>query len=410
MNSDPAIRTANSPQILPRLLILCSILVLWSATAIAQFTTARLSGIVSDSSGGVLSSAQVTVSDLGTGYTKTTRTGDTGEFLFPSLSVGTYRLSVSMPGFTTYIQNGIALAVGESVTQNVQLRIGSVAQNVVVTANSQLVTTDSSMVGQLIPQQDIVQLPLNGRAVQQLVFLAAGTTNVTANYCAANCEGGVFPTEQYAKVNGATANGVYYLMDGVNYNDTYINTNIPFPNPDAIEEFNLLTGNMSANYGNAIGGVVNVVTKSGTNSLHGDVFEFLRNNIFDAADYFSPIVNPLHQNQFGASLGGRIIKDRLFFFGSYQGTRFTTANDGQIAFVPNANERTGDFSDPRHPARQSNHRQSVSQQPGPRQPDRRLHPESDPVAQRPQRSTHVQWRPRQSELQRVSGQARPRRR
>jgi hypothetical protein len=345
MNSDPAIRTANSPQILPRLLILCSILVLWSATAIAQFTTARLSGIVSDSSGGVLSSAQVTVSDLGTGYTKTTRTGDTGEFLFPSLSVGTYRLSVSMPGFTTYIQNGIALAVGESVTQNVQLRIGSVAQNVVVTANSQLVTTDSSMVGQLIPQQDIVQLPLNGRAVQQLVFLAAGTTNVTANYCAANCEGGVFPTEQYAKVNGATANGVYYLMDGVNYNDTYINTNIPFPNPDAIEEFNLLTGNMSANYGNAIGGVVNVVTKSGTNSLHGDVFEFLRNNIFDAADYFSPIVNPLHQNQFGASLGGRIIKDRLFFFGSYQGTRFTTANDGQIAFVPNANERTGDFSD-----------------------------------------------------------------
>ena len=108
-----------------------------------------------------------------------------------------------------------------------------------------------------------------------------------------------FPTEQYAKVDGATANGVNYLMDGVDYNDTYINANIPFPNPDAIEEFNLLTGNMSANYGDAIGGVVNVVTKSGTNQIHGDAFEFVRNNIFDAADYFSPTVNPLHQNQFG---------------------------------------------------------------------------------------------------------------
>jgi len=334
----------TSRQLLSFLIVL-SILASFCSRATAQFTTARLSGVISDPSGGVLSGAEVTAEDLGTGYTLSVKTGDTGEYLFPSLPVGTYRLTVSVQGFAKYIQNGIALAVGQSATQNVKLSVGSVAQNIVVTASPALVTTDSSMVGQLIPQQDIVQLPLNGRAVQQLVFLAPGTTNVTSNYCAANCEGGVFPSEQYAKVDGATANGVNYLMDGVDYNDTYINTNIPFPNPDAIEEFNLLTGNMSANYGNAIGGVVNVVSKSGTNKLHGDVFEFLRNNVFDAADYFSPTVNPLHQNQFGASVGGPIFKDHLFFFGSYQGTRFSTANNGQIAFVPDADERTGDFSD-----------------------------------------------------------------
>jgi hypothetical protein len=327
------------------LLVLLPLLLLLCTPARAQFTTARLSGVVSDPTGGLVAGADVTVEDAGTGYTQSAKTSGTGEYLFPSLPVGSYRLTVSMPGFAKYLQVGIVLAVGESATQNVTLRVGTVAQDVVVTASPALVTTDTSMVGQVIPQQDVVHLPLNGRAVQQLVFLAAGTTNVTSNYCAANCEGGVFPTEQYAKVNGATANGVNYLMDGVDYNDTYINTNIPFPNPDAIEEFNLLTGNMSANYGNAIGGVVNVVTRSGTNKFHGDVFEFLRNNVFDAADYFAPVVNPLHQNQFGGSLGGPVFKDRLFFFGSYQGTRFSTANNGQIAFVPDASERTGDFSD-----------------------------------------------------------------
>ncbi len=311
----------------------------------AQFTTARMSGSVTDASGSVVPGATVTVQDLDTAYKQTVQTGDGGEYLFPSLPVGTYQLTVKMQGYSTYIQNGIVLAVGQAATQNVKLGVGTVSQQVVVTANSQLVTTDSSMVGQLIAQKDVIGLPLNGRDVQQLVFLAPGATNVTSHYCAANCEGGVFPSEQYAKVNGAGANGVNYQMDGVDYNDTYINSNVPFPNPDAIEEFNLLTGNMSANYGNAIGGVVNVVTRSGANKIHGDAFEFIRNNVFDAADYFSPIVNPLHQNQFGGSLGGPILKDRLFYFGSYQGTRFSTQNNGQIAFVPNAAERSGDFSD-----------------------------------------------------------------
>jgi outer membrane receptor protein involved in Fe transport len=251
-----------------------------------------------------------------------------------------------VPGYTRYVQKGIVLSVGQAATQDVQLQVGKVAEQMVVTANPTMVTTDSATVGQLIDQREISELPLNGRDVQELVFLAPGTTNVTANYCAANCEGGVFPSEQYAKVNGGGANGVNYLLDGVDANDTYINANVPFPNPDAIQEFNLITGNMSASFGNAIGGVVNVVTKSGTDQIHGDLFEFLQNSVLDASDYFSGgQVNPLKQNQFGGSVGGPILKNRLFFFGSYQGTRFRTANNGQIASVPNANERTGDFSD-----------------------------------------------------------------
>ncbi|MGB8580326.1 MAG: TonB-dependent receptor [Candidatus Sulfotelmatobacter sp.] len=312
----------------------------------AQYTTARLSGIVSDATGAVVAGATVTVRDVETGYSQTTTSTDAGQYLFPSLPVGNYQIKVSMGGYTSYVQKGIVLSLGQAASQNVQLQVGRVEQQVVVTANSSLVTTDSATVGQLIDQKEISELPLNGRDVQQLVFLAPGTTNVTANYCAANCEGGVFPSEQYAKVNGGGANGVNYLLDGVDANDTYINANVPFPNPDAIQEFNLITGNMSASFGNAIGGVVNVVTKSGTDQIHGDLFEFLQNNVLDASNYFSGgVVNPLKQNQFGGSIGGPIIKNRLFYFGSYQGTRFRTAQNGQIASVPDAAERTGDFSD-----------------------------------------------------------------
>jgi hypothetical protein len=315
-------------------------------SALAQYTTARLSGVITDSSGAVVVGATITIRDVGTGYTQTTSSTPAGQYAFPSLPVGNYQITVSMAGYTSYVQKGIVLSLGQAATQNVQLQVGMISQQVVVNANPSLVTTDSPTVGQLIDQKEISELPLNGRDVQQLVFLAPGTTNVTANYCAANCEGGVFPSEQYAKVNGGGANGVNYLLDGVDANDTYINANVPFPNPDAIQEFNLITGNMSASFGNAIGGVVNVVTKSGTDHIHGDIFEFFQNSALDASNYFSGgVVNPLKQNQFGGSIGGPIIKNRLFYFGSYQGTRFRTAQNGQIAAVPNAAERAGDFSD-----------------------------------------------------------------
>jgi hypothetical protein len=223
-----------------------------STSAIAQFTTARLTGSAADSAGAAVAGATVQVEQVGTGFTRSDTTDASGQFLFPSLPVGNYRVQVTQPGFESFIQTGITLATGQTVTLPIKLKVGSVSSNVTVEANASMVTTDAPALGQLIDQKQIVNLPLSSRYVQQLVFLVPGAANVTANYCAANCEGGVFPSEQYAKVNGAGANGVSYQLDGADYNDTYINTNLPFPNPDAIQEFNLMTDNMSAAHGDAI--------------------------------------------------------------------------------------------------------------------------------------------------------------
>jgi hypothetical protein len=318
---------------------------LWSVPALAQFTTAQLSGIVTDNADAAVAGANVTVQEVQTGYKQTVKTRAAGEYLFPSLPVGNYELTVDMTGFSSYVQKGIVLTVGQAASRNVALQVGAVSDQVTVTANASLVTTDSPTVGQLINQQSVTSLPLNGRAVQQLVFLIPGATNVTAQNCGGNCEGGTFSGEQYAKVNGGGSNGISYLMDGVDFNDTYINTNLPFPNPDAVQEFNVDTNNMSAAYGNATGGIVNVVTKSGTDHIHGSAFEFIRNFALDARNYFATSPDPLKQNQFGGSIGGPILKNRLFYFGSYQGTRTRTASQGQIQFLPTAAERQGDFSD-----------------------------------------------------------------
>ncbi len=310
----------------------------------AQFTTGQLTGTIVDPSGAGVANATVTVKNMGTGFTQTTTSSSAGEYRFPTLPVGTYQITTSVPGFQTFTQQGVTLATSQTVTLPVQLKVGSVSQKVTVTANATLVTTNSATLGQLINNREIVGLPLNSRYAQQLVFLIPGAANVTANYCAANCEGGTFPSEQYAKINGAGANGVAYLLDGSDYTDSYLNTNLPFPNPDALQDFNVMTDNMSAIYGNAIGGVVNITLKSGTNAIHGNVFEFYQNDMFNSKNWFATSVSPLRQNQFGGTIGGPILKNRLFYFGSYQGTRFSTTNNGLGAFVPNAAERKGDFS------------------------------------------------------------------
>jgi hypothetical protein len=319
-------------------------LLLAATTAFGQYTTARLSGTVQDNTGAAVPGASVTVEQTGTGYQQQVKAGAAGEYLFPSLPVGDYQLTVSMPGFNTYVQKGIGLTVGQAASQKVILAVGEVSQQVTVEANSNQVTTDDAAITHTIGQKSIESLPMNGREAQQLVFLVPGAVDVTAQNCGVGCEGGILPGEQYAKVNGGGANGVYYLLDGVDYNDMYINANLPFPSPDALQEFNVQTDNMSAAYGNATGGVANVVTKSGTDQIHGDVFEYLRNYAMDAKNYFATSTNPLKQNQFGATIGGPILKGKLFYFGSYQGTRQNTATNGLNAQVPTQAERNGDFS------------------------------------------------------------------
>src|SRR2546426_986226 len=311
----------------------------------AQFTTASLSGTVADQSGAYIPDAKVTVLNLDTGFTQTVSTGGAGDYLFSRLPVGRYKLTVEKEGLQTYIQSGIQLTVNQAATQNVQLQVAKVVGQVTVSADIPLVTTSEATLGQLVDQKRILDLPLNGRQVQQLVFLIPGSFDVTEKYCGLGCEGGIYPGQQYASINGGGPNSVNYQLDGGNNLDTNVNQNLPFPNPDAVQEFNVQTNNMSAEYGNAVSGVVNVVTKSGTNQIHADVFEFLRNGALNARNFFAPTQDSLKRNQFGGSIGGPIKKDKLFFFGTYQGTRIRTAPEGRIAFVPTQAERGGDFSD-----------------------------------------------------------------
>ena len=311
----------------------------------AQYTTASMAGNVVDPTGAMVPDAKVTVRNTETGLEQTVSTAATGAFLFPRLPVGVYQLSVEKPGFSTYVQEGITLTVNQSATQTVTLKVGEISEKVTVAADTELVTTGTATVGQLVDERRIVDLPLNGRTVQSLVFLAAGAVDVTDRYCGLGCHGGVYPGEQQAAVNGAGPGAVNYQLDGAGHNDTYLNTNLPFPNPDAVQEFNLQADNMTAEYGNAVGGTVNIVTRSGTNSVHGTAFEFLRNGSLNARNFFADKHDSLRRNQFGGSVGGPIFKDKLFFFGTYQGTRQDTAPEGRIAFVPTQAERNGDFSD-----------------------------------------------------------------
>jgi hypothetical protein len=338
-------RHFNRAQCMSAMLFLSFLVfVLCVPSAFGQFTTARLSGTIQDKSGAAIPGATVTVEQGGTGYKQQVKSGQAGEYLFPSLPVGEYQLTVEMTGFSTYMEKGIGLEVGQAASQKVTLAVGAVTQQVTVEGSSNQVTTDDAAVIQVIDEKSMESMPLNGREAQQLVFLVPGAVDVTGQNCGSNCEGGVLPGEQYAKVNGGGSNGVYYLLDGVDYNDMYINTNLPFPSPDALQEFNVQTDNMSAAYGNATGGVANVVTKSGTDQFHGDVFEFLRNYAMDAKNYFATSPNPLKQNQFGGTIGGPILKGKLFFFGSYQGTRQNTSDNGLTSQVPTQAELNGDFS------------------------------------------------------------------
>jgi hypothetical protein len=309
----------------------------------AQYTTASLGGTVVDPSNAAVPGAKVTVRNQETGLTKTAATGAGGAFLFPVLPIGHYDLTVEKTGFATYLQRGIVLTVNQAASQVVKLRVGQVSQQVTVSANAAMITTQTGTLSQLVDQKRIVDLPLNGREPQALLFLSPGAVNETGNYCLVACQGGVYPGEQDANVSGGGNRAVNYQMDGGDYNDTYLNTNLPFPNPDAVQEFSVQYDNQSAQFG--LGdAVVNIVTKSGTNQIHGDAFEFVRNGDLNARNYFAPTQDTLKRNQYGGTFGGPIKKDKLFYFGTFQGTPIRQAATGNIAFVPTLAERAGDFS------------------------------------------------------------------
>src|SRR5205809_92996 len=320
-------------------LVGCIAFALAGATAWAQ-TTAQISGTVKDQSGAVLPGVEVSATQTATGAKRTTVTNETGNYALPRLPIGPYMLEASLPGFKSYVQSGIVLQVDESPIINVVLQVGQVSEQVEVQANAGLVETQRTAIGQVVTNKQIAELPLNGRDPHELIFLAGmaltpgiGSMNSIRNY----------PTV-VVSVAGGNGDGVSYLLDGSIWQDPYNSLSMPLPFPDALQEFKVETSAMQAQYGFHATATVNVVTRSGSNEFHGDLFEFVRNFKFNARDAFAKQRDTYKRNQFGGVIGGPIKKDRLFFFGGYQRTSLRSDGVQNTAFIPTAAALTGDFT------------------------------------------------------------------
>lgn len=309
-----------------------------------------LGGIITDPSGAFVASARINVTSVTTGLSQTVISEASGYYILPSIAPGDYTLKVEASGFATFSQQ-FTLHANQAVTSNVQLKLGAASEKVTVQAAPPQVNTTNATLSEVVDQQRIVNLPLNGRNAATLTLLAPGTTGGPPTNDVDQGQSKTFPGAQTISTNGSRQNEVSYQLDGGNNVDQYTNVNLPFPFPDALEEFSLQTSNYSAEYGQNAGGVVNVVTKSGSNQVHGDAFWFVRNAVFDARNYFASQVDPLKRNQFGGVIGGPVVipnvyngHDRTFFFFGYQGTIIRDEQGGQSAFVPTQANLNGDFS------------------------------------------------------------------
>lgn len=321
-----------------------------SLPSFAQISTASLSGSVSDKTGAVVPGAVVTLTQADTQQQRSTTTNESGVYAFPTLPVGAYTLEAAKAGFAPYKQTGIVLTVGQAASVSITMQVGDVSQAVTVSADVSLVHTTESTLSRLVDERQVVGLPLNGRNPAALVFLAPGVSNPVLNIPISNTGSPilqnslVYPTAIAPTVNGVRGGGVYFSLDGANNIDPYQVTGGPFPNPDATLEFSVVSSTYGAKYVSAPGGAVNIVTKSGTNELHGSAFEFVRNGSFNARNFFAAKQDILKRNQFGGTLGAPILKNRLFVFASYQRMFLRDEVGGLVSFVPNAAERRGDFS------------------------------------------------------------------
>ena len=278
---------------------------------------ASVTGRVVDPSGAVVVGAQLKMTDVDTNEVHVTATGADGLYSFPSLAIGPYTLDVSAQGFETYEQRGLKLQVNDALQINVSLKLGAVSQKVEVQADATMVQTQQNMVSQVMDQQRVVELPLNGRDPTQLIIISGGAVNHSDGTNTGNKS---FYTSQSISIAGSAGNTTNYLLDGGDNMDSFTNVNMPLPFPDAMAEFSVETSVLPARNGLHPGGLVNVVTKSGSNDWHGDVFEFVRNGDVNALNYFAVAQDSLKRNQFGGTFGGHIIRNKLFFFGGIQET------------------------------------------------------------------------------------------
>jgi hypothetical protein len=321
------------------------IIILLLGAAVAGFAqTATVGGVVTDSSQAVVIGASVTITNLETGLRREARTNDTGNYTFTLLPVGRYKIAAVLTGFTTQTRPEVKLDVDQAVRLDFSLKPGALSETVEVSASAALLDSETATVGQVISNKSIVEMPLNGRNYLNLATLTAGTSpNV----------GGRTQSEGGFIAGGAHSYQMNVQVDGLDNNTSYSGGPIGYeaqavkPSIDAVGEFKVITNNLSAEYGSRMGGMVLVTIKSGTNQLHGTAYEFLRNDAFDGSNFFANrngAAKPEYrQNQFGGTLGGPIRKNKLFLFGSFDGTRIRSGTSS-ISTLPTAAERNGDFS------------------------------------------------------------------
>ncbi|MBZ5575525.1 MAG: carboxypeptidase regulatory-like domain-containing protein [Acidobacteriia bacterium] len=322
-----------------KLLLVATLLVGSSISVWAQAqSTAQIQGTVQDSSGLAVPEAVIRVTQTATDMVRTATSGADGVYVLPNLPIGPYRLEVTKMGFSTYLQTGIVLQVATNPTVDVTLKVGAVSEQVQVDANASLVETQATGIGHVMENTRILELPLNGRIATDLIQLTPGA--IMQGVAGA---GGIPNTGQFV-VAGGQAFGDAYFLDGGIYNNPWDSAFLPFPFPDALQEFKVETSSLTAQNGIHSGATVNAVTKSGTNEFHGDLFDFLRNGDLNARNFRAPTRDTLKRNQYGGVVGGPVKKDKLFFFFGYQGTRTRQDPANSPAFVPTQAMMAGDFS------------------------------------------------------------------
>ena len=335
------------------------ILMLTAPFALSQNIFGTFTGVITDPSGAVIPNVPVTITNTGTNAVFQATTNDLGVYIINTLPVGVYNVSASTSGFKKFEAHDMRLQVNEVVRVDMPMAVGETAETVNVSGTAVNVDTSTATLKTVMDQKRIEDLPLNGRNPTQLMRLVAGVqidvrTSVTS--------GTTYPGVQGVSVNGSRANSTNYVLDGAQNNDHYSAAPNPMPNPDALQEFSVQTNNFSAEFGRQGGGLVNAVTKSGTNEFHGVLFEYLRNKAVNATNRFAPIVKDssgnnvkvddgLKRNQYGFTLGGPVTiprvysgKDRSFFFFSYQGQRLRRTPSSTSVVVPTAAQKRGDFS------------------------------------------------------------------
>src|SRR5881396_2186383 len=285
----------------------------------AQTSTATILGVVKDTSGALVPGVSITVKHTETGLTRTATSSESGDYNVPLLPVGAYELTTVMPGFRQQVRSGINLAVGQQAVINLTLEVGAIAEQVIVTEEAPLVNTTLSSTSGLITDQQVKDLPLNGRSFDQLLALNVGVVNNTSNM-----GGGGYPGFSVA---GHRTEANRFLINGVDWIGgqaaavfiTPTGASSQFLGVEAVREYNVVEHTYGAEYGKRAGGQVNIVTSSGTNNWHGSLFEYRRNSDLDARDFFQTQKGPFKRHQFGGTLGGPVKKDKLFVFGNYEG-------------------------------------------------------------------------------------------